>query len=376
MTVNIQLNNKPHSNGLHCVFIRITENRKHRFINSEIYVKKSFFNNKAKWGEWVKKSHPNAASLNKELETLLNKYRGVQTITGKDSFFPFAEEFKEQYNSPKHKGTYDIYTAKLAKLKEFAPNLTFKDIDHAFLRRYVTHLKKLGNKTNTIGVDLKKIRAILNQAVREKKLAYQDNPFLDYKILNEHTYKQKLDINELQLIRDVYLKKDSYLWHARNVFLFCLNCMGMRIGAALKLKSNQVNNGNLFYQTDKKGKMKDIALTDEAAEILTHYMNGKYVFPYLEGCESEHEAVKTKTALINKALKAIGKLAGIDKHITTHVARHTLTKLALDAGTDMRDLQGMLGHSTVAITEHYAGDISDKRSNDALKNIFAPIKKK
>jgi integrase/recombinase XerD len=41
---------------------------------------------------------------------------------------------------------------------------------------------------------------------------------------------------------------------------------------------------------------------------------------------------------------------GIDRHITIHDLRHTFATLCVQAGVDIRQLQEMLGHSTITKT--------------------------
>lgn len=382
ITVNVELNHRKRIDGLSCVLIRITENKKHKRISSDIYVLKKEYRHQAKWGTWIRESHPESDKLNKDIEQQIKKIKDyykehqivnpVVAIKGKD-FFKFADEYIKQFNHQAQKGTYDTYVSKLKKLEKYLGkrSLAFTEITVSFLMKYKNHLKEDGNKINTIAVDLKKIRAIFNQAIREDFVDYSKNPFPKIKIEYERTSKDKLSKEDLDVIRNLDLEPGGYLWDARNIFLFCINCMGERIGAVLRLKVENLQGNSLYYLKNKGKKSKNVDLTPEALRILACYpKRKKYLFPYLDGNKDEHMAVKTKTALINNALEAIRKKTTIDKKITTHVARHTLTKLAIDSGIDMRSLQSMLDHSTIAITEHYAGDIADKTGNEALMKIF------
>lgn len=53
----------------------------------------------------------------------------------------------------------------------------------------------------------------------------------------------------------------------------------------------------------------------------------------------------------NVALKKISDGAGIDKVITTHVARHTFAVMMLSMGVKMDRLSRMMGHTSTRITE-------------------------
>ena len=56
---------------------------------------------------------------------------------------------------------------------------------------------------------------------------------------------------------------------------------------------------------------------------------------------------------MNKELNALAKLAGVDKHISFHTARHTNATLLIYNGINITTVQKLLGHKSVKTTQIY-----------------------
>ena len=68
---------------------------------------------------------------------------------------------------------------------------------------------------------------------------------------------------------------------------------------------------------------------------------------------------------INKYLKQIASICGIDKNITFHSARHTFaTTITLCNGMPIETVSKMLGHNNIKTTQIYARVIDSKVSSD------------
>lgn len=75
----------------------------------------------------------------------------------------------------------------------------------------------------------------------------------------------------------------------------------------------------------------------------------------------------------NSYLKEIADLCGINKKITTHIARHTFaTTVTLANGVPIETVSSMLGHSSIRTTQIYAKVVEEKVSSD-MKQLRAKL---
>ena len=63
---------------------------------------------------------------------------------------------------------------------------------------------------------------------------------------------------------------------------------------------------------------------------------------------------KMDNADYNRCLKALGMVAGIEKPLHSHMARHTFATFALRKGVKIENLSRMLGHTNITQTQRYA----------------------
>jgi integrase len=123
-----------------------------------------------------------------------------------------------------------------------------------------------------------------------------------------------------------------------------------------------------------------IPVVPELMEIFNrhHTTEGVYIFPFLNKEAVVNEIIiGNKLAYINKFIKEVCKYAGILKKVSSHVARHTYTDIALQvSGGNIYQVQQSLGHSSVKTTEIYSRNRVNYTKQSMLPDIIKLIEEK
>lgn len=375
ITFNLELSNTKGSNNEHGIFIRCTQNRKHRRINTGISIPTKSWD---KTYHKIKRNHPLYTEYNKVLDNKLKQLiDNYATLIGKGepvtldaliyeinidttiNFFEFATRTKmTQVKSTNKLGTFRRYESVLNKFKLYAGNnLNINKVDYSLLRKYELYLlKSLNNGRDTVSSNLSVIRAIINEAIRHG-VYKQNNPFDQIQLKYTNNSKEKLTSEELYNFFNTKLPNIPSLLLAKDFFLACFLAEGTRAGDMLTMQKENIINDCLVFNQQKTGKKMVIPISTPLEEILNRYVsNEKFIFPLLNKAELINEiTINSKLTYINKYLKEIAKYCGIFKKLSTHVARHTYTDLALEVSHgNIYQVQQSLGHSSVKTTEIYS----------------------
>ncbi len=128
---------------------------------------------------------------------------------------------------------------------------------------------------------------------------------------------------------------------------------GLRCGEALRLKPNHVDSKRniLIIQQSKGKKDRIVPLSDKTIEMLRNYYKSYRPLEYL--FEGQAPGTQYDQRSLQQVLKKAVFKAGITKPVTLHWLRHSYATHLLEAGTDLRYIQEILGHSSSRTTEIY-----------------------
>jgi len=151
--------------------------------------------------------------------------------------------------------------------------------------------------------------------------------------------------------------------------LYMVYASGLRVGEVVRLQLQDIDSDRMMIRIRQSKGRKDryVMLSAKSLDLLRLYCRAyrprTWLFPGQAGPET-HITERTAQHVFEHAKDK----AGIRKKVGIHVLRHSFATHLLEAGTDLRYIQELLGHSSSKTTEIYTH--VSKRS---ISNIKSPL---
>lgn len=356
------------------VQIEITHNGKRKWIGAGV---------KLYAGQWKDKCmvcmRGDALELNEQINSILNKIRDIinemfkngedfsfekldsiiSRINSPDSFLSFVEEriSKRSIKDNTRKQHYVMYRA----LCDFGIIQYFSDVTVKNIKLFDDYIRKDNLSQSSIYGYHKRLKVYVGEAFELDLI--KKNPYASISISRgENKTRKYLYPEELKKVVEISLK-DKSIEKVRDCFVFCCYT-GLSYSDLLKFdfKKDVVKKEDKCYIEDvrqKTGSRYKLLILSPAMEILKKY---DYKLPVLSNFQ------------YNQRLKIVSMHAGINKELTSHMARHTFATWALSQGIRIETVSKMLAHQDIRTTQIYA-KILQKEVDEAFDHLESGFKK-
>lgn len=138
--------------------------------------------------------------------------------------------------------------------------------------------------------------------------------------------------------------------------LLLLYGAGLRIGEALGLTGAALPLGEVLRVTGKRGKTRVVPILPAVADAVARYAAS---CPWPIGRETPlflgARGGPLQPGVVRANVRAARRAMGLPERTTPHALRHSFATHLLAGGADLRSLQELLGHASLASTQVYTG---------------------
>ena len=384
MSISIYLHPKKYSDGTRPVMIRVI--REKPVYKTICKVPDKDWDSKNKK---VKRSHGSYINLNALISEEFQKYeKRYFELLAKNKNFKASDVFNEEkLNDQNLVLAFDKYLNQISQnlapssiekyrsfyyfLEETFKKQTITEIGDGLVMQIVGKLKVKGNNQNSIHRRISFFKSFVKWVNKEYNLRIDiENPAKKHK-----SKKEKLSVEEITLLAQFDLSKfGKKIQIARDIFLMQYYLYGSRISDVLRLRINDVKSDRINIVQHKTKAIVSIKISQHIKDIIDKYKGQSlfFVFPELDRFMPEvtHKNIDSVVALMNKNLRIVAHACGIEKHISTHVARHSFATNADKVVMDKRHISKALGHSTFRMTENYLSDLRDDEIDDSMSGLY------
>ncbi len=255
------------------------------------------------------------------------------------------------------------YSIDLKELSLFAlqHQIELSDLNRKHLREHLSRFTTRGLKKKSILRKISALRSFFRFLWVEKILP--DNPMEEIESMKQEAPIPKaLTIQELEILFH-QPDTETYLGLRDRVIFELLYSSGLRVSELWGLNREAVDFSNRCLTVLGKGnKPRIVPMTENGANWLKKYLNHPERFVKTD----EHDAEKDSAALflnrfgkrittrsIDRLFQQYALSSGLSAKITPHVIRHSIATHWLEKGMNLKTIQQLLGHESLATTQIY-----------------------
>ena len=250
---------------------------------------------------------------------------------------------------------------------------TFKQVNKQFCLGFIEYLRTVKNRNNGEYLHENTQVGYVRNLGHVLKRAFKDGiiPFDPMAKIEDDEKPKKRNTEICYLTKDEIKRLENAVFPVSAVVkqAFMFGCYtGLRISDIRgltwgKIQTDYAGKDCIVYTQKKTGKTENLPLPSKA----------KKYFPERNKANDNDPIFKIPDgSYCNKMLKFWAASAGINKHLTFHVSRHTYATLLLSLGEAIETVSKNLGHSEIRVTQNYAKVIytSQRAAVDRLNDLI------
>jgi integrase/recombinase XerC len=255
--------------------------------------------------------------------------------------------------------------------------------DRMAIRKYLSFLHRK-NKKSSIARKISTLRSFFKYLVREQVIP--SNPAKSISTPKvEKILPTTLTVDEafrlMESPQTISKKPSSEGFRESRLrdhaILELLYSSGLRVSELVGLNGDQVDLELGIVKVMGKGRKERIVpVGNKAIESLKAYLKGRGGLEGNDPIFINALGGRLTARSVGRMIKKYSKYSGIFRKVSPHSLRHTFATHLLDAGADIREIQEMLGHSSLSTTQRYTHvsmgklmEVYDKAHPRSFRNV-------
>ncbi len=272
------------------------------------------------------------------------------------------KQFLEQEVPPEKRGEKISYQQSYDKRTEtHLDTLALALIDRKTLRHFLASLAEGKVQKRTVVRRLSSLRTFFSFCVKNNLLPKNPTEELESPRLDKRI-PVSLDYQQVQRLFDQPDTSD-YLGFRDRCIMELFYSSGLRVSELVGLNRADCDLKSLIIKLRGKGKKERvIPITKNAADWITAYLAHAKRYQDADGHRAEVDpaavflnrlGTRLTTRSVDRKFDLYLKASGLAGHITPHTIRHTIATHWLENGMDLKTIQVLLGHTSLATTTIY-----------------------
>jgi integrase/recombinase XerC len=256
--------------------------------------------------------------------------------------------------------TVKAYKTYLESFQEFLIQMeeasSIETVAYGQIRSWIVALVAQGNSTRTINAKISALRSYFTFLLRTQVISV--SPLKEHKALKTAAkVALPFSLEEIEAVLDPELYTKDFKGRTQRTLIGLLYYTGIRRSELIELKRNNINlSKGLMKVLGKRNKERILPLLPEITSLLKSYEQERNQLENIQDETyffiNEHGENLTDSFVYQTVNDYFGKVSTKTKK-SPHVLRHSFATHLLDQGADLNAIKDLLGHSSIAATQHY-----------------------
>ena len=254
--------------------------------------------------------------------------------------------------------TSENYAVDVAHLMTFAEahSLSLDEIKESDLHLLLASLRDMGIQPRSQARLISGIRAFFKFLRIEGYIDSDPTSLIEFPYLGR-TLPDVLSVEEIDaMIASIDYDKNEAL--RNETIIETLYGSGLRVSELTGLRISRLYLDEGYMRIEGKGnKQRLVPLSPRAMTLISEYLEQRVSQPIKPGNEDilflNRRGASMTRVMVFYVVRDLAAKAGIEKTVSPHTLRHSFATHLLEGGANLRAIQEMLGHESIATTEIY-----------------------